>query len=88
MYYVQFKFDFVELKVRKCFSTTDCTDYTDFEPRRRLPFGLFCIRPSSPLATKNPYNPCNPLWKYIRNLSNLQFDNVLCTIYLMDNGNP
>ena len=25
-----FKFDFVELKVRKCFSTTDCTDYTDF----------------------------------------------------------
>ena len=32
-----------------------------FEPRRLLPFGLFCIRPSSPLATKNPYNPCNPL---------------------------
>ena len=26
----KFKFDFVELKVRKCFSTTDCTDYTDF----------------------------------------------------------
>ena len=29
-YNKKFKFDFVELKVRKCFSTTDCTDYTDF----------------------------------------------------------
>ena len=28
--YLFMNIGFVELKVRKCFSTTDCTDYTDF----------------------------------------------------------
>ena len=39
-----FKFDFVELKVRKCFSTTDCTDYTDFSSQGATMAGCRTIR--------------------------------------------
>ena len=45
------------------FLTTDCTDYTDFSSQEATMAGSEQSEWQEPPRLKNPYNPCNPLWK-------------------------
>ena len=43
--------------------TTDCTDYTDFSSQEATMPDAEQSEWQEPPRLKNPYNPCNPLWK-------------------------
>ena len=43
--------------------TTDCTDYTDFSSQEATMADAVQSEWQEPPRLKNPYNPCNPLWK-------------------------
>ena len=43
--------------------TTDCTDYTDFSSQEATMADAEQSEWQEPPRLKNPYNPCNPLWK-------------------------